>query len=324
MIASGAFTLGLLVSFFVYIDRFYGPLRQVSYLWTGLQTAVAAWGRISAILSLESDLESTITHDKVHDAVIEFEDVTFGYVDDQKVLDHISLSLAPGRTYALVGPTGGGKTTTASLMARLYDPVAGTVRLMGKDIRSYSEAERTSLVGFILQDPFLFSGTVQDNIFYANPHYGELSKDEALRVLHDAGFDTLLARFDAGLDTPVNPSGNTLSLGQRQIIAFMRAVLRRPRILILDEATANIDTVTEGILGNIIDALPVDTTRVVIAHRLNTIQNADEIFFVSGGSRHFRLLEGRHRAVQRDCIPATRCRQSPGAHDLRRAAAPGV
>jgi ATP-binding cassette subfamily B protein len=284
MIASGAFTLGLLVSFFVYIDRFYGPLRQVSYLWTGLQTAVAAWGRISAILSLESDLESTITHDKVHDAVIEFEDVTFGYVDDQKVLDHISLSLAPGRTYALVGPTGGGKTTTASLMARLYDPVAGTVRLMGKDIRSYSEAERTSLVGFILQDPFLFSGTVQDNIFYANPHYGELSKDEALRVLHDAGFDTLLARFDAGLDTPVNPSGNTLSLGQRQIIAFMRAVLRRPRILILDEATANIDTVTEGILGNIIDALPVDTTRVVIAHRLNTIQNADEIFFVSGGS----------------------------------------
>jgi ATP-binding cassette subfamily B protein len=284
MIASGSFTLGLLVSFFVYIDRFYGPLRQVSYLWTGLQTALAAWSRVTAILSLDSDLPSTVSSETLSQAVIELDTVTFGYTEGQKVLDNVSLTLMPGKTYALVGPTGGGKTTTASLMARLYDPVSGTVRLLGKDIRSYSEAERTSLIGFILQDPFLFSGTVQDNIFYANPHYGELSKDEALAVLHGAGFDQLLERFDAGLETPVNPSGNTLSLGQRQIIAFMRAVLRRPRILILDEATANIDTVTEAVLGTIIDALPKDTTRVVIAHRLNTIQNADEIFFVSGGS----------------------------------------
>ncbi len=285
MIAAGHFTVGLLVGFLVYVSQFYNPLQQISQLWSSFQTALAAWERVNTIMMMETDLVA-IPDDMTSSSasVVSFDHVTFGYLPEQRVLDDVSLELAPGKTYALVGPTGGGKTTTASLMARLYDPVSGIVRLLGRDIRSYPDAERAELIGFILQDPFLFAGTIQENIFYGNPHYPELDESDAVRVLADAGLAELLDRFDGGLMMPVTPSGGALSLGQKQIIAFLRAVLRKPKLLILDEATANIDTMTEAVLQNILDRLPADTTRVIIAHRLNTIQNADEIFFVSAGS----------------------------------------
>ena len=141
-------------------------------------------------------------------------------------------------------------------MARLYDPTAGTVLLDGRDIRSYDPADRAEKIGFILQEPFLFTGTVRDNILYGNTRYAGLS-DEALRkTLADAGLSGLLARFDQGLDTPVSSSGDAMSLGQKQLVAFMRATLRKPELLILDEATANIDTVTEQLLGEILERCP--------------------------------------------------------------------
>lgn len=188
-----------------------------------------------------------------------------------------------GKTYALVGPTGGGKTTTASLLARLYDPTSGAVLLDGRDIRTYTPAERAKKIGFILQDPILFSGTVRDNILYGNETYKDCSNEQLATVLHESGLETLLARFDEGLETPVTLGGEGISLGQRQLIAFIRAVLRDPELLILDEATANIDTVTEKMLEDILRRLPASTTRVIIAHRLNTIAGADEIFFVNAG-----------------------------------------
>ncbi len=143
--------------------------------------------------------------------------------------------------------------------------------------------ERTQRIGFILQEPFLFTGTVRDNILYGNESYRGFSNEQLEDVIHDANLQSLLPIFENGLDTNITAGGESISLGQKQLIAFMRAVLRNPDLLILDEATANIDTITEQILQNILNKLPAETTRVIIAHRLNTIQNADEIFFVNAG-----------------------------------------
>lgn len=285
LIAAGQFSVGLLISYITYVSRFYDPLRQSAALWASFQGALAAWDRVSAIIVMESDMPTLpAPADVPEDApVLELKDVHFSYPNGKEVLHGIGMRLERGKTYALVGPTGGGKTTTASLMARLYDPTSGEIRLNGRDIRSYEPGERASAVGFILQEPFLFTGTVRDNIVYGNKELSALSAEQLGNHLYDKKLSVLLTRFDKGLDTAV-ASGSAMSVGQRQIIAFMRAVLREPQLLILDEATANIDTVTEALLEDILRALPETTAKVIIAHRLNTIENADEIYFVNAGS----------------------------------------
>lgn len=284
LIMTGKFSIGLLIGFLAYVNSFYHPLRQLAGLWASFQVAMAGWDRISQILSLDTNLE-VIEDSKPETAssYLSFRNVSFTYPDGKEVLHHVSFDLERGKTYAFVGPTGGGKTTTASLIARLYDATKGTVLLDGKDIRTYQPEERTSKIGFILQEPFLFTGTVRDNILYGNPEYKNLSNDELAEVIKESGLEALLSRFDSGLDSKVQTTGDGISLGQKQLIAFMRSVLRKPELIILDEATANIDTITEQLLENILQKLPVNTTRVIIAHRLNTIENADEIFFVNSG-----------------------------------------
>ncbi len=287
LIMTGNLTVGLLISFLTYMTRFYEPLKQIAALWASFQAALAGWDRISEILSLETNLQSIPVQEQPSEstskALLEFKDVTFQYPDGKEVLSEINFQLLPGKTYALVGPTGGGKTTTASLMARLYDPTAGEVRLAGQDIRSWSAEQRSQKIGFILQEPFLFNGTVKENILYGNTAYEKLSSQELTEILKESHLENILQRFEGGLDTKVSSSGDTMSLGQKQLIAFIRAVLRKPDLLILDEATANIDTVTEKLLEEIIQKLPKSTTIVIIAHRLNTIENADEIYFVNSG-----------------------------------------
>jgi len=284
LISEGEFTIGLLVSYFSYTTNFYNPLRQLATLWANFQVAMAGWDRISQILAMETDLV-TINDNGVKDSadtLLEFKNVHFGYGDNE-ILHNISFKLERGKTYALVGPTGGGKTTTASLIARLYDPQSGTILLNGKDLRSYDAGERSKKIGFILQEPFLFTGNVRQNILYGNDAYTAYTDEQLEQAILDANLGSLLAMFDEGLDTKILSGGNSISLGQKQIIAFMRAVLRNPDLLILDEATANIDTITEKLLSEILNNLPLHTTRVIIAHRLNTIENADEIFFVNSG-----------------------------------------
>jgi len=284
LIAKGHFTLGLLVSYISYTTNFYNPLRQLAALWTSFQVAMASWDRISQILSLESNLKQlALNETATSTALIEFKNVHFSYDDSKEILHNINLRFEKGKTYALIGPTGGGKTTTASLISRLYDPTKGTVLLNGKDIRSFSAAERTQKIGFILQEPFLFTGTVKENILYGNSQYKSVTDAELQKIIEEANLNALLAIFDEGLSTQITSGSDSISLGQKQLIAFMRAVLRNPELLILDEATANIDTITEQLLGSILNKLSKETTLVIIAHRLNTIENADEIYFVNEG-----------------------------------------
>ena len=283
LIIHGQFLIGFLVSFLSYVSNLYDPLRQMAALWSSFQTAMAGWDRISEILAMENNLTIIPKEDNQSSAFLEFKNVSFAYEGGKQVFHDVNLVLERGKTYALVGPTGGGKTTTASLMARLYDASTGSIFLDGQDVRSYTAEERTKKIGFILQEPFLFTGTVRENIVYGNDDYQNHSPEELTKVLEGAGLHTLLERFPNGLETKLTVSGDGISLGQRQLIAFMRAVLRKPELLILDEATANIDTITEVLLGEILEKLPKTTTRVIIAHRLNTIENADAIFFVNGG-----------------------------------------
>jgi len=286
LISIGNFSIGLLISFIAYIQYFYQPLRQLAALWASFQTAMAAWDRISVILNLESDMPQkleNVTTPGADAPLLSFNDVSFKYPGGKEVLHDINFKLEKGKTYAFVGPTGGGKTTTASLFARLYDPTEGKVFLNGNDLRSYSPAELSKRIGFILQEPFLFNGTVRDNILYGNEAYKLYDTEQLNESLGKEGLGNLVNRFENGLDTKIVAGGDSMSLGEKQLIAFIRAVLRKPDLLILDEATANIDTITEKLLEDILQKLPTSTTKVIIAHRLNTIENADEIFFVNSG-----------------------------------------
>jgi ATP-binding cassette subfamily B protein len=288
LIATGSLTIGLLIGFLMYVNSFYLPLRQLAVVWTSFQLALAGLDRVSAVLALESNMPVSAGDTAPGGtALLAFEHVGFAYPGgplSNEVLHDATFALERGKTYALVGPTGGGKTTTAALMARLYDPTRGRVLLDGRDIRSFEPAERAKKIGFILQEPFLFTGTIRDNIVYGHNQYAGYSGDELMRLLTEHNVAELVSRFEKGLDTKVTSSGEDVSLGQKQLIAFMRAVLRDPEILILDEATANVDTVTEQLLEQILAKLPASTTKVIIAHRLNTIADADEIFFINAGT----------------------------------------
>jgi len=275
-------TLWILIWFQFYVNNFYSPLKQLASVWSSFQLALASIDRIYEVLDLKTDLD-VIESDFVFDtdSILEFKNVNFNYSDWNEVLKNINFKLCKGKTYALVWPTGWWKTTTASLMARLYDPTSWNVLLHKKDIKSFSHKDRTDKIWFILQEPFLFTWNVRDNILYWNDEYLSFTNEQILDVLKNMWLLNLLSKFEKWLDTKVSTSWESISLWQKQLIAFIRAILKKPEVLILDEATANIDTVTEQLLDNMLNNLSKDTIKVIIAHRLNTIKNADEIFFVN-------------------------------------------
>lgn len=283
LISTNVLTIGILISFLIYINRFYEPLRQMAALWSNFQVALSAWDRIYQILSLDSDLRIAPCNSKIKEKwiLLEFNNVSFAYSENKKVLDNINFKLEPGKTYALVWPTWWWKTTLASLMSRLYDPTEWTIYLNWIDLKSYNIDSRVQKIWFILQEPFLFTGNLFENIIYWNILYRDYSIEDLGKIIESEWLKLLLDRFPQGLETKISSNGSTLSLWQKQLIAFIRAILRSPDLLILDEATANIDTITEQLLQKILDRLPKSTTKVIIAHRLNTIENANEIFFIN-------------------------------------------
>ncbi len=288
LVSGGSLTIGLLVAFVSYTQKFYDPLRILATIFGSIQLSVAAWSRIREIFALENNIQTNKKNevsnikDIDNKIILKLDDVSFKYEGGENVIENANLNFEIGKTYALVGPTGGGKSTLASIMSHLYEPSSGKVYLNGKPMSFYSNEERASMVTVILQDPILFSGTVLDNIKYGNKKIENLNEIEIENLLVDKGFKEVVERFSKGLKTEINQSGGGLSIGQKQLISFMRAVLREPNLLILDEATANIDTITEVILNKTLYSLPKHTTKIIIAHRLNTIKEADEIMFVNG------------------------------------------
>nr|MBA2441528.1 ABC transporter ATP-binding protein [Rubrobacter sp.] len=282
LVVSGTLTVGLLTAFLIYVQQFFRPIQLASQVYTQAQAALAGAERIYNVLDEKPEPPDPpgTPRLKTIQGRIEFENVFFAYDEGRPVLQNISFEVEPGQTVALVGPTGAGKTTVANLIPRFYDATAGTVRIDGHDVR---EVERRSLrekIATVLQEPFLFSGTIAENIGYGKEDTTREEIEAAARTV--SAHDFIVALPD-GYDTNLGTGGGTLSQGQRQLVSFARAVLADPRILILDEATSNIDTRTEALIQEALSTLLEGRTSVVIAHRLSTIRTADLILVIEAG-----------------------------------------
>ena len=299
LVFAGSLSVGMLTAFLIYVQQFFRPIQLASQVYTQAQAAIAGAERIYNILDEEPEPADPPDAGKLGQAKgrIAFDHVTFEYDPGRPVLHDVDFVAEPGQTVALVGPTGAGKTTIASLIPRFYDATEGAVRIDGRDVREMARKNLRANVGIVLQEPFLFSGTIAENIGYGRSgDPAQASREEveaAARVVDAHGF---IVDLPDGYDTELGEGGGALSQGQRQLLSFARAVLTDPRILILDEATSNIDTRTEATIQRALATLLEGRTSVVIAHRLSTIRNADLILVVRDGrieerGTHASLLE---------------------------------
>ena len=279
----GGLTPGVLVAFVLYIQRFFEPIRDLSRRYDTFQSTMASGERILGLLDTPvevADAPESIAIPEIRGEVL-FEDVYFHYSDDPTpVLEEINLHLQPGETVALVGKTGAGKSTLVKLVSRFHDPTQGRIIIDGYDLRSVTQASLRSQMGIVLQDPFLFSGTVRENIAFGRLEAEQSEIEAAAKAVGAHEFITTLRE---GYDTPVEEGGLLLSVGQRQLISFARALLANPRILILDEATSSVDTQTEILIQKALTRLLKGRTSFVIAHRLSTVVQADRIVVIQDG-----------------------------------------
>jgi len=276
-------TPGVLIAFTLYINRFFDPIRDLSQRFDTFQSTMASGERIIALLNAPVEVQDAPDASQLPDiqGKIHFDHVSFHYSDDPTpVLEDINLVIKSGQTVALVGKTGAGKTTLIKLVARFHDPTTGTLRVDGYDLRTVNQDSLRSQMGIVLQDPFLFSGTVRENIRFGRL---EASDTEVEAAAEAVGADDFIRNLRLGYDTPVEEGGVILSQGQRQLISFARALLADPRILILDEATSSVDTQTERVIQQALSRLLKDRTSIVIAHRLSTVINADLILVIQDG-----------------------------------------
>ena len=291
----GAVSVGVIVSFLQYVQNFFRPIQMVTQLWTTAQSALAAAERVFELLDIEPEIQDAPDAAELPKlkGQVRFENVNFSYDSDQPVLQNINLVANPGQTIAIVGPTGAGKSTLVSLLMRFYDVTSGKITLDGYDIRGVSQHSLRSQMGMVLQEPFLFSGSVQENI-----RYGRLdaTPEEVEAAAKAANAHDFISRLPEGYSTQVGERGSMLSQGQRQLISIARAILADPHILILDEATASVDTRTEVLIQKALGNLLKGRTSFVIAHRLSTVRNADlvvvidESWIVERGT-HAELLD---------------------------------
>jgi len=275
-------TFGELSAFVLFSQRLFEPLRQLAEKFTTIQSGFTAIERITAIMDEPIEIRDPINpkclppHGK---GEIRFENVWFGYKPDEFVLKNLSFAIAPGEKVALVGPTGAGKSSIIRLLSRLYEPVQGRILIDGVDIRDITQLELRRYLGVILQDVFLFSGNVKDNITLGDDY----SIDEVVAAAKVMNVDEFIQALPHGYESQVRERGTNLSGGQKQLLAFARAAVRDPRILILDEATASLDVNTEYLIKKSLDKLLIDRTTIIIAHRLSTIRNVDRILVLKQG-----------------------------------------
>jgi len=281
LIDHGTLEIGTLIAATGLLQLVFQPLQELSELYGQVQSAAAAMEKISTILDAEQDITDRAGAKPMPriDGRLELDHVTFAY-GDEPVVHALTIEVPPGGCIAMVGESGGGKSTTAKLIARFYDPDTGAVRVDGVDLRDVQLRSYRRQLGVVLQDPFLFSGSIADNIRFGRPE----ATDEEVKAAADAiGVDRVAARFDAGLEHIVREGGAGLSAGERQLISIARALLADPRILILDEATSNIDRPSEVLIERAFDRLLTGRTSIIIAHRLATVRRADEILVVEHG-----------------------------------------
>jgi ATP-binding cassette subfamily B protein len=317
----GQLTVGELAAFLLFLSTFFAPIQQLVHLYTTYQAGQAATAKLRELLATEPAVA------EAPDAVelpplageVRLEGVSFAYQPGNPVLRQVDLTVAPGETVALVGPTGSGKSTIAKLVARFYDPDEGRVLVDGHDLRQVTLASLRRQLGVVPQEPFLFAGSVRDNIAFGRP---EATTEELLEACRALGIDELVERLPQGLDTPVHERGSSLSSGQRQLLALARAFVARPRVLVLDEATSSLDLHSEAIVERALDAVLEGRTSVLIAHRLATAMRADRIAVVEGGriveiGSHAQLCAagGRYAALHAAWARAGGGREQTGTED---------
>jgi ATP-binding cassette subfamily B protein len=294
-VSSGAITVGDVQAFIQYARNFSMPLTQLASMMNVFQSGIASLERVLELLDAEEqspDPPMPASPQPVEGRVV-FDDVTFSYDPDVRLIEHLSLVAEPGETVAIVGPTGAGKTTLVNLIMRFYELDAGRITLDGRDIAAMSRRELRSRIGMVLQDTWLFGGTIRDNIAYGRPGATE---DEIIAAARATYVDRFVHHLPDGYDTLINEEGDNISAGQKQLLTIARAFLAQPAILILDEATSSVDTRTEVQIQEAMNALRVNRTSFVIAHRLSTIRGADVILVMEEGQiveqgTHNELLE---------------------------------
>lgn len=293
LVLDDALDVGVMVAFLFYVQRFFDPIRSITVQYSIMQRAMASGQRIFEVLDVPlavNDRPGALSPDAI-EGRIEFRDVTFGYERNQPVLTRVSFTIEPGETVALVGPTGSGKTSLTALLHRFYDVWEGAVLLDGRDVRDYSTAALGRHIAMVLQDPFLFTGTILENIRFRTAGAADEEVERAARIV---GAHDFIMRWPDGYHTVLDQGGGNLSLGQRQLLSFARALVADAKVLVLDEATANIDSYTERQIQTGLARLLEGRTGIVIAHRLATVRNADRIIVLQDG----RIVEtGAHEEL---------------------------
>ena len=296
VLGDDAFTIGELVFFVALIARFYEPINQLAQGYNTMQAAMAAGERIFEVLDIDVEIQDkpdSIVLPRIKGRV-EFDHVRFGY-DDKEVLHDVSLDVAPGESIAFVGETGAGKTSMINLISRFYDVWDGAIRIDGYDVRDVTQRSLRSQLGVVLQDTFLFAGTIRENIRFARP---DATDDEIVEAAKAVGAHDFIMKLTGGYDAEVHERGATLSVGQRQLLSFARALIADPRIIILDEATSSVDTETELVIQAALRRLLAGRTSFIIAHRLSTIREASRVVVMDQGriveiGSHDELLDRR-------------------------------